>query len=164
MRIRGLVLPTDLVDAVNRGSWMRSAPDPELSGSSSWSAWNWCFYSFEQMDNETETVLGIGNMEYPGIDAFKSDRVLCIADRGHDWPICLVYSDIDVPGSVVGFNGYGGAWEELARCFDDFAAKLVALPVVKDEEDANMRLPRGTVYITETGKRWRVGPATDGVY
>jgi len=65
---------------------------------------------------------------------------------------------------VVGFNGYRGAWEELARSFDEFAAKLVALPVVKDEEDANRRLPRGTVYITEAGKRWRVGPATDGVY
>jgi hypothetical protein len=116
------------------------------------------------MENETETAVQLGHLECPGIEAFGLDSVLCIADRGHDWPICLVYSGRELPGRVVGFNVFRGAWEDLAGNFDEFTAKLVELPLVKDEEDANRRLPRGAVYITEAGKRWRVGPATDGVF
>jgi hypothetical protein len=164
MRIRGLVLPKALEDAVNNGAWMRSTPGPEFSRTSGWSAWNWCFYDFAQMNSETEAVVWIGNVEYPGFDAFESDRVLCIADRGYDWPVCLIYSHSDVPGHVVGFNGDKNTWERLADTFDQFSARLVELPVVKDEEEAKRRLPRGTLYITETGKRWRVGPPEDGVY
>ena len=164
MNIRSLELPAALENAVTSGVWMRSAPGPELSGTSSWSAWNWCFYSFEQIESETETVTTIGHLECPGIEAFNLDYLLCIADRGYDWPICVVYSDCGEPGAVVGFNGFSATWEELARNFEEFAAKLVELPVVKDDEDANRRLPRGTVYITEAGKRWRVDGPNVGVY
>ena len=130
MRIRGLLLPQTLVDAIADGRWMRSAPGREISGSSSWSAgyWDWCFYDSDQISSETETIIALGRFGYPGFEAFNPDRVLCIADRGRDWPICLIHSDADTPGSVFGFNAEESGWEKLADSFVEFANKLIEAP------------------------------------
>ena len=149
MLVNNLQLPAVLVKAIKEGRWTRASPAHYLREIVPSTPIAWCFYSVEQMSRETEvlrryapisefTTLGecrTDDRRPEGQDDLPSrvasvtldiSRAVCIADAGHDCPICLDYATNPSIPSVRGLNvvSPGNGWQPIAADIDSFLEML----------------------------------------